>query len=106
LNRFQNHVGFEPAPGKSGETPVFSFKSGVGVSKSGILKLPRLTVCFSHKHPARKGREGVSGFCRKPFVIESISKYDEIRGFPQTSVFGRQAPLAGQAGFVRLPWIS
>jgi hypothetical protein len=78
LSRFQNQVGFEPAHEKSGKTPAFSFKSGIGVSKFSILKSPRLTACFSHKYPVRKGRGEVSGLGRKPFVIESILKYDGI----------------------------
>jgi hypothetical protein len=72
LNRFQNPIGFEPAPEKSGETPVFFFQIRDRGFKIRHFETPPVDSLFSHKRPARKGRVGVFGLSRKPFAIEAV----------------------------------
>ncbi|MDR2160379.1 MAG: hypothetical protein LBP23_09980 [Treponema sp.] len=43
LSLFQNPVGFEQAPGKTGQKPGFSVKSKETVPKTEVLEQPPLT---------------------------------------------------------------
>jgi hypothetical protein len=43
LSLFQNPVGFEQAPGKTGQNPGFSVKSREAVPKTEVLEQPLLT---------------------------------------------------------------
>jgi hypothetical protein len=42
MNLFQNQVGFEQAPGKTGQKPGFSVNSRESVPKTEILEQPRI----------------------------------------------------------------